>query len=358
MTGRVSVLMPVLNEAESIQRSIASVLAQTGVTVELLVVDGMSADATPALVQEMAARDPRVRLLRNPRTNIPAGLNVGLAHSSGSYIARVDGHSQISPSYLHTAIQAMAARPDMAGIGGKRIGVASTPVGRAVALALSSRFGVGNSVYHYATEAQLTDHASFGVYRAEVARAVGGWDESLPVNEDVDFDHKILAAGHVLGFDPTMEVSWQGRESMVDFARQYRRYGRGKAAMLRKNGLRAARIRHLVPPAAVVGVLAVGAVTPRHPRAALALVPYAAGVAVASAAAWRQRSHGVPTSAAALPAAFAAMHFSWGLGLVEGLLLGVRPALASGSATTSGSGAPGTGTDGPAPGPATVDAHA
>ena len=330
----VSVLMPVLNEEPSVAAAITSVLSQADVDVEVLVIDGHSADQTAEVVSRLAERDPRVTLLTNDRVTIPAGLNVGLAQATGQFVARVDGHSTITPDYLSRAVRALTANPRMAGIGGKRLGVSESPVGRAVALALSSRFGVGNSINHYATEAQLTDHASFGVYRTEVAKKVNGWDESLPVNEDVDFDHRIGRLGHVIGFDPEMKIWWQVRDSVPALFLQYRRYGRGKAAMVRKNGRGAFRLRHAAPPVAVVGGSALLLASLRYPRLLTAFVPYLAAVAAASVAVWRDRPAQEPTSAAALPFAFLAMHAGWGLGFLEGLLLARPPALASGSSDT------------------------
>lgn len=331
MSGLISVLMPVLNEEATLVDAVGSVLNQAEeVEVEVLVIDGNSVDQTLALARSLSRRDPRVRVLRNPRTTISSGLNVGLRHARGDFVARVDGHSTISPTYLSRAVRALHEDPRMAGIGGKRVGVSDNPVGRAVALALSSRFGVGNSINHYATSARLTDHASFGVYRSEVAVALGGWDESLLVNEDVDFDLRLLRLGHRIGFDPVMELRWQVRDDVGQLFRQYRRYGRGKAAMVRKNGRSAVRVRHAIPPAAVLigaGAL-LGAL--QRPRWLASFVPYLAAVAAASAVAWRSRQAECETSAAALPLAFVAMHTGWGLGFLEGMILRQLPALASG----------------------------
>lgn len=330
MAGSISVLMPVLNEETSVVGAITSVLEQEGPEVEVLVIDGHSTDRTRDLVHGMAQHDRRIRLLENPAVTIPAGLNVGLAEVTGDFVARVDGHATISRDYLKRALSHLKAEPSMAGVGGRRVGVSSDPVGRAIALALSSRFGVGNSINHYADGAQLTDHASFGVYRTEAAKRVGGWDETLPVNEDVDFDHRILQAGHTIGFDPQMVIHWQVRERIGDLFRQYRRYGRGKSAMIKKNGLKALRLRHALPPAAVLTAGGLLVASFRHPRLLLAPLVYAVGTSAASVRAWRRRTGDETVSALALPLAFPAMHSGWGIGFVEGLVLNKTPGRASG----------------------------
>ncbi len=336
----VSVIMPVLNEESSVVGAIRSALAQRDVEIEVLVVDGRSADRTAELVREIAAADPRVRLLDNPAVIIPAALNVGLAAARGRFIARVDGHASVSEDYLARAVAHLDADPKLGSVGGLRTGTATSPSGRAVALALSSPFGVGDSVNHFGTEFQLTDHASFGVTRTDVARAVGGWDETLLVNEDVDFDHRILAGGHTIAFDPQMRFQWHVRESPRALLRQYRRYGRGKAAMVRKNGREAIRARHLAAPVAVVGTAALAALATWSPRLAVAgYAPYLIGVAGASVAAWRGRdAHDFSTHAGeaktvdpvSLPLSFMAMHYGWGLGFLEGYVLRREPQRASG----------------------------
>ena len=326
----ISVLVPVLNEESRVAKTIASILAQPGADLEVLVADGRSVDETAAVVARIAAGDSRVRLVDNPDMSIPAGLNLCLQHTRGEFIARVDGHSELSAGYFRRALTTLSESPGMAGVGGHRVGVGRTPAGRAIALVQSSRFAVGNSIYHYADRAQLTDHATFGVYRAEAVRQVGGWDEQLTVNEDVDFDHRLRATGWTIGYEPAMRVHWDVRERIRDLFAQYRRYGRGKAGMVRKNGPAAVRLRHLVPPAAVgggVGLL-IGGVVERWLLTGFA--PYLTLVFLASALAWRKRVATGRTSAAALPAAFLVIHLGWGLGFVEGLL-GLKPARASGS---------------------------
>ena len=125
----VSVIMPVLNEERTVVGAVQSVLAQEDVDIEVLVIDGCSVDATAPLVRDMAAKDPRVRLLENPAVIIPAALNVGLAAARGRYIARVDGHASISDDYLRRAVEHLDSDPTLASVGGLRTGTAFTPSG-------------------------------------------------------------------------------------------------------------------------------------------------------------------------------------------------------------------------------------
>ena len=331
MKPGVSVLMPALNEEKTIAGTIERVLQQQDVEVELLVVHGQSVDRTGEILDGIAARDPRVRVIPNPRNLIPIALNLGLDAARHEFVARIDAHSEVSPDYLSRGVAWLRRDDRLASVGGRRKGVAFTPVGRAIALTLSSPAAIGDSINHFATEPQLTDHASWGVTRAAAARAIGGWDESLLVNEDVDFDHRLIQAGHLIGFDPAMVIGWHVQETLPRLFRQYRRYGRGKGQMIRKNGAGAIRLRHLVPPGFVAagGLLLVAGLA--RPAVWLLLAPYGALVALASVKAWRTRDRSAETSAAVLPASFAAVHTGWGLGMLEALAFNRQPYLASGN---------------------------
>ena len=343
----VSVLMPVRNEERSVAGAIRSVLAQSFQELEVLVIDGASDDGTVAAVEEVAAVDPRVRVLHNPARTIPHALNIGLAAAHGRYVARVDAHAAVSSTYLERGVAELDGDDQVAAVGGRRFGIGEGSTGRAVAAALSSPFGVGNSINHYADAPQDTDHASFGVFRADVVRSIGGWDENLLVNEDVDLDHRILQQGHRIRFDPKMEIYWHVRRTVRDLGRQYRRYGRGKAAMVRKNGPSAVRPRHLAAPALVAWLILatlVGVLGHRRLAAAMA-APYVAALGAATTLTLRKAAKEAadptaapaPVAAAAeggvqplpLVGAFGAMHLGWGLGFLEGYLLGLRPAEAS-----------------------------
>lgn len=320
----ISVIMPVRNEEAHIEGALRSVLDQA-VPMEILVVDGMSTDRTREIVNRMD--DSRIRILDNPRRIIPAALNVGLADARGRFAARVDGHMTIGAGYFSTALGELGD-PGVAAVGGIRIAQATTATGQAIAGALGSPFGVGNSINHYATAPQDTDHASIGVYRVDVARSVGGWDENLLVNEDVDFDHRILQQGHRIRFHPGMRIFWRVRESLPAFARQYRRYGRGKAGMVRKNGRSAVRARHLAAPL-LVGALGVATAASAvgRPRLGMAVAaPYVGGLMYAAVRTSKAHRPADRPAIGRLVAAFATMHLTWGLGFLEGLVLRRPPA--------------------------------
>jgi succinoglycan biosynthesis protein ExoO/succinoglycan biosynthesis protein ExoU len=100
-----SVVIPAFNAARFIESTLASVLGQTERRIEVLVVDDGSTDGTPALVESVAHRDARVRLLRTPRNGGPAAArNLGFATARGAWIAILDADDTFEPERLERLI--------------------------------------------------------------------------------------------------------------------------------------------------------------------------------------------------------------------------------------------------------------
>ncbi len=316
----VTVIMPARNEARWIGAALDSVLGQTYRHLQFVVIDGGSTDHTRSIVEERRARDPRVEILTNPLPSIPVSLNLALAAARGRWLVRVDAHCTVPPTYVADLVARLREGP-WAGVGGIKPGVGITPAGRAIAAAMSSRFGVGNSRYHYATTELEVDHLPFGAYPVELLREVGGWDQSLVANEDYELDYRLRRRGGRLLLDPRVVIAWQCRQSVPELYRQYVRYGKGKAdvALLHPTSLSP---RHVAAPALVAWLGLAALRASRHPWQALAMVtPYVAGVAVAT----RQTRRALDDEAdwVHLPTAFAAMHVGWGYGFWAGLARGL-----------------------------------
>lgn len=311
----VTVVIPSFNEERAISSCLDSVLCQTHRNLEVLVSDGGSTDRTREIVADYTRVDPRVRLVDNPGRIPPAALNAAVKEMTADWLVRIDAHAWIPPDYVERALDLLVTG-EWGGVGGRKDGVGFTDEGRAIAAVMASKFGVGNSTYHHGTEPQEVEHIPFGAYPRNVIEEVGGWDETIPVNQDFEFDHRVQAAGYKLLFDPALRIRWECRQSVRTFARQYRRYGRGKAQVVRMHP-ESVSPRHLAAPALVAMLGLALLLLPFRPKWALTLVlPYATALSLASATV----APGVAdASRRFVPAAFAAMHLSWGVGFWEGM---------------------------------------
>lgn len=315
-TPRVSIVVPARNEEKHIEACLDSILAQTYTDFEVIVVDGESEDRTAELVAGYSARDPRVRLITNPRRITPTQLNAGLAAARGELMVRIDGHATVEATYVERGVKHLDDGWD--GAGGRVVSRALTPAGAAVAAVMSSPFGIGNAVHHFDGEAQAADHVPFPAYRVATVRALGGWDEELPTNQDFELDYRLVSSGHRLVYDPAMVIDYHCQQSVRGFWRQFRRYGKGKAQVLALHPA-SLRVRHLAAPALVAGLVVSALVAPWLGWwAALPALAYLVVLAAGTAHSW-QRTEGL-AARLRLPLVFAAGHLGWGLGLWQGVL--------------------------------------
>jgi cellulose synthase/poly-beta-1,6-N-acetylglucosamine synthase-like glycosyltransferase len=308
----VTVVMAARDEERSIGRALDSVTAQTYRHLQIVVVDDGSTDRTVDVVRSRIAHDGRIELVHSERPGIPVALNAGLARARGRWLVRVDAHSTVPSTYVARLV-AHLSTGGWGGVGGRKDGYGETSAGRAIAAVMGSRFGVGNSKYHYATEpVPGVDHLPFGAYPTELVRSHGGWDERLVTNEDFELDYRLRLSGHRLLLDPSVVISWRSRQSVSDLWRQYVRYGAGKAdvAILHPASLRA---RHLAAPLLVAWMTAAAAVALRRPRVGAAMTgPYVVALAAATALTTRRLEH--RGDAIHVAPAYAAMHLGWGAG--------------------------------------------
>ncbi len=313
-----SIVMPVRDEADAIERSLGAVLAQDYPgSFEVLVADGASSDGTRQLVEGLAARDDRLSVLDNPEGIVPTGLNRALAQARGEVVMRVDGHCEVPPDYARRCVASLLdSGADCAG--GVILTVGDSREARAVALVQSSPLGVGASRFRTGAGAPRTvDTLAFGAYRRDVFDRIGTFDEELVRNQDDEFNLRLTQAGGRIWLDPTIATTYWSRATLRGAFRQHFQYGMYKVRVAQKRG-RIPSARSLVP-AALVGGLAVTVVAGTVRRdARLALGPvaaYAAGTIVAAAVEARRD----PGAAPLAPPAFAALHLGYGAGVWWGL---------------------------------------
>jgi succinoglycan biosynthesis protein ExoO len=112
-TPRVSVIVPAYNAAGFLKRALHSALAQTMPDLELIVVDDASSDSTLALARDVAARDPRVRVLHNEHNRgMYATYNRAIDVARGEWIAALDADDVWLPERLERML-AVADGEDM-----------------------------------------------------------------------------------------------------------------------------------------------------------------------------------------------------------------------------------------------------
>ncbi len=327
----VSVIVPARNESAHIGACLDSIIAQDYPSdrIELLVADGRSTDDTRERVRRRTGGPISVRLVDNPAGIVPTGMNAALEVARGEIVVRVDGHTCIAPDYVSEAVDVLR-RTGAAGVGGPMRAEGLSSLGRAVAAATSSPFGVGNSTFHYAEREGTADTVYMGVYWARTLRALGGYDEELVRNQDDELNARIRAAGGTLVLSPRLLSCYVCRGSWRALWKQYTQYGSWKVRSLRKTPA-GFRPRHLVPALFCAGLVigpAAGFLWP-------SLVPLCLGVGAlyaflaASAALRGRRLVARHAELLLVPLVFPVLHLAYGLGTLHGLVRfrgGVRAA--------------------------------
>jgi succinoglycan biosynthesis protein ExoA len=319
---RVSVIMPIRNEADFIAQSLGAVLAQDYPRdlMEVIVADGCSDDQTPAIVRGMAAADGRVTLLENRGRIVAHGLNQSLAIATGEIIVRVDGHCEVARDYVSCCV-AHLLRGEAEGVGGPLETIGDTPIARAIAVAMSSKFGVGNSAFRTVMgQSMLVDTVAFPAYTRKVLDRVGAFDTELVRNQDDEFNYRLRKLGGRLLLAADVRARYYSRSSLRSLWRQYLQYGYWKVRVLQKHP-RQMSLRQFIPPVFVfvllLGVLASPWAVGRMLLATwVGLYLLANLVATATSAARLPGLAGLPV----LPLAFGILHVSYGSGFLIGLV--------------------------------------
>lgn len=316
---RLTVFVPMLNEEAHIDRCLASIVASApqGAETEILVVDGGSSDRSASLVVAWAAHDARIRLLDNPARLQAAAFNRALAVAEGRYFARIDAHAEMAGDYLTESL-ALLESTAAVNVGGPIEPVGEGTIGRAIAAAYRSRFGLGHGRHGDGGTVRSVDSVSFGVWRTEAVRAVGGMDPTMAVNEDYELNYRLRVAGGTILWSPRIRTRYAVRRTLTALGRQYLRYGFWKARTVWRHPA-SVRPRQVVAPLWVAGLVVGGATLAWLPWwvAAAPLWLYALAAIVASIPA----AKGEPrASRLALPIVFATIHLAWGVGFLAGLI--------------------------------------
>ena len=315
----VDVVMPILNEAAHLGAALAAVREQAYPgRLRVIMAIGPSTDGTEAVAADLTALDTDLVVVDNPTGKTPAALNFAIRAGTAPVVVRVDGHSQLSAGYIERAVTTLR-RTGASNVGGMQVPVGTTPFEHAVAAATSSWMGTGGASYRTGGAEAEVDTVYLGVFDRAAIEAVGLFDERLIRNQDYELNIRLRKAGGTVVFDPELSVGYTPRGSWKALAKQYFEYGQWKAEVLRLHP-DSLKLRQMVPPVAVIGVIMSVLLAPR--RAALALP--ATLYALAVLAATRRPVNG-PRSWTRRFGVQVTVHFTWTAGLLGGVL---RPGIA------------------------------
>jgi hypothetical protein len=198
-------------------------------------------------------------------------------------------------------------------VGGPVRAESESVVGEAIALAMSTPFGVGGASFRYATEESEVDTVFMGVCRRELYERIGGFDAEMVRNQDDELSYRLLDHGGRIVCNPEIKSVYRSRATLRSLWKQYFDYGRWKVRVMQKHREQM-RPRHFAPPVFVTALGLSSLVPPLF--AALTGAYGSATLAVSLMISSRARRVDVLPY---LPAAFVILHVSYGAGFLKGL---------------------------------------
>ena len=318
-----SIIIPCRNEEKYIWQCIQSVLENDYPIddYELIIADGRSSDRTVEIVNEIIRDHSNVCLIDNPKKIAPVAMNLGIQKAKGKIIMRMDAHTAYPKNYISRLLywKDKLSADNVGGVSMADV-LNKNPTSVAIKSVLSNKFGVGNSFFRTGAEGVLeVDTVPFGCYDKKLLLEVGGYDERLVRNQDIELNKRLKQQGKSIYLIPEVKCTYYARENFRSLAKN--NYDNGKwnilTVYITKN-VSALSIRHFIPLCfvlALVGPLILSFW--KSPIIFLTpIVLFLYTVVLLRVISKMDKSD---TNQWSLFAAFATLHFSYGLGSLIGL---------------------------------------
>lgn len=186
----ISVIIPAYNAAPTLEATLRSVMVQSFVDLEILVINDGSEDETIAIADQLAREDSRIHVFNYPNGGVSASRNRGIHHSQGQYISFLDADDLWTPNKLSAQYQALQVHPQAS--------VAYSWTDNIDDKGNLIQEGIRTQATGYILpellQVNLLQNGSNPLIRRHALETVGGFDESL-LNAD-DWDMWLRLAQH------------------------------------------------------------------------------------------------------------------------------------------------------------------
>lgn len=217
---KVSVIVPVRDEEQSIRELLDSLLQQTRPPDEIVITDGGSVDATPQIIEEYIRKGAPVRLIRAGAALPGRGRNLGAAQASCEWLGFTDAGIRLAKDWLETLVARAEADDSIDVVYGSWQPVTDTFFKQCAAIAY-----VPPPAPHGGVVVRPRSIAST-LLRREAWRAVNGFPEHLRSAEDLVFMDRVENAGYRSVFEPRAQVHWDLRPTLAATFKRFLVYSR------------------------------------------------------------------------------------------------------------------------------------
>ncbi|MCW3106556.1 MAG: hypothetical protein JWQ09_1062 [Segetibacter sp.] len=246
----ITVICPVYNEAAYIRSVLDFYVKALPAEKELILIDGSSSDATCAIIEEYRLLHNDIHLLHNPDRYVPFALNKAISAAKGDIIVRLDAHTNYDIHYFERIIETFEkTNADIVG-GAMRI-APGNPTQNAIGYATTTKFGVGDSSFHFEDFEGYTDSVYLGAWKKNIFEKTGLFDTNFKRNQDDEFHYRAKSMGFKVYQSPGIKLYYYPRKNLKLLFKQYYQYGLYKPLVLKKIKT-ATNLRHLIPSLFVI----------------------------------------------------------------------------------------------------------
>lgn len=254
----VSVIIPCRNEEKFIGKCLQSLVLQDWPkeNLEILVADGDSKDQTRQIIKDYSLKYSFIRGVDNPKKFTPFALNIAINRSKGDIIIRMDSHADYQPNYISKCVYYLEKyKADNVGGIIRTVPKEKTPWAKAIAMSLTSFFGVGNAHFRKGTKNPMwVDTVFGGCYRKEIFNKIGLFNEKLIRGQDIEFNRRLKESGGHILLVPEIVAFYYPQPTFFKFLKHNFTDGFWTLYPLSK-GIRIFSWRHLLPLFFVSGLL-------------------------------------------------------------------------------------------------------
>jgi len=255
---KVSVIIPSYNEEKFIKSAIDRILDQdyNQELIEVIVVDGLSTDSTPEILDSIAKNSRNIQILTNTERTVPFALNMGIKRATGEIIIRLDAHAEVPVNYISVLVHQLVSL-QAANVGGliDNIPPNASLKSKGIAMACSSKIGMGNSYFRTGADSvKEVDTVPFGCFWKSIFSKIGLFDPELTRNQDDELNARIKGHGGKIYLIPELKITYYTRDSFGKLWRMFYQYGLFKPLVSKKIG-KPTTLRQLVPPLFVLSII-------------------------------------------------------------------------------------------------------
>jgi len=221
---KISVIIPVKNEEDKIERCLEAVFSQSLQPHEVIVVDGHSRDKTV----ENASKFP-VRIFYEDYHTRAGACQIGVENAKGEYVAFTDADCIPERNWLENLINEFDN--GIIGVGGGIKNIGEGLWEKSINLAMKTFLGSANSVQgRFFRDKRYVNSISGcnSMYHKDDILKIGGFDTRLSTAEDTELNRKLSKVGKLL-YTPQAVVLHNHKRGLKDFAKRMHQYGYGRA---------------------------------------------------------------------------------------------------------------------------------